>query len=392
MTHVPSARRFRPQQFKNVLGQNVATTILQNAIRYSRVANLYLLIGPKGCGKTTLARLVAKALNCPVAQDMVKRGEAPEPCDACGDCLAITRGSSELVVEVDAASHNGVDDARSFTGLADRMPPPGKVIILILDECHMLSPQAQNALLVLFENPPPSFLPILCTTNPEKILDTIKSRASQIKLKPIEYGLIEQNLRMIFDTNQQPVTDEALTIMAQYGGGSLRDVQQLADMVIAAAHGENVVIDETFLETRAGLATTGMYRNLMGSLDEAWESGILPWVEYVQQTYESGFPMDQVFFHMLPNLIRDIGVARSCIDLGVPSPVKYLSGIRHEQFLANLQFTHRDIDIMLEAWEEQAPHMGVSAASDKSLVELWFLKCWGVVRYERNTSDQVPTG
>lgn len=382
MAYQPAATRYRPQRFSEVTGQDVAVKIIQNGIRLGRVPSLYLINGPKGTGKTTLGRIIAKALNCEAAQALAAAGQPPEPCCACDICLAIAARTSDLVIEIDAASHNGVDDARMFTQLSAIKPPAGKNVIFLLDEAHMLSPQAQNALLVLFENPPPNFQPIICTTDPQKILPTIRSRASDIRVKPIRTEAIMANLSRIFSDAGQEVTQEVLRTVSQIGNGSLRDVQQIADQIISAASG--LIVDEEFLENQIGIPTSRLYRNLAGAIDDAWTNGPVTWAESVNEWWSIGFALSDIFFIMIPTLMRDLSIAIRSKEQ--PPPVAYLTGIPHATFVDNVTFTTRDIDIMMESWEEQAKHFGVNGVLDKVALEMWFLKCWSVLQFERGTA------
>src|SRR5579872_6901911 len=157
---IPAARRYRPQKFSEVLDQPVTVRILQNAVALNRIPNAILLSGQRGTGKTSLARLVAKAINCDDLKRQLDQKVSPEPCDQCFSCVNIRNGTDQEVLEIDAASHGGKEDAKEITKVAAQEPAVGKWRVVIIDECHMLTKEAQNALLALFETPPRSFLQI----------------------------------------------------------------------------------------------------------------------------------------------------------------------------------------------------------------------------------------
>lgn len=388
MSFVASARRYRPQRWSEVLGQSVTVRILQNAVRLQRVASAYIFEGQKGCGKTSIARLLAKTLNCYDLQRQIDAGSMPEPCCVCASCQDIAAGHDSEVLELDAASHRGIDDARELQRIAQQQPRPGAWRVIILDECHMLTREAQNALLALFEAPPSNFLPLLCTTDSEKILPTIQSRCSTFLVRPLPLNDIVQSLRRIFDDAQQPVEPSVLHALARSGNGSLRDVQQVADQLILCADGD--VIDDDFAEKFAGVPTLSLYRSVAGALTNAWfVGGPAPWFEEMVALHEDGVDMRAVFFQVVPTLLRDLRV--SIVSRGMQAPVvPYDSGIPHELFEVHNCFTHEDLDAMFRAWDEQAEFFG--ALNERTNLEFFFLKAWDQRRgaYPATAENQVP--
>jgi DNA polymerase III subunit gamma/tau len=228
MSYQVLARRWRPQTFDEVVGQEPVTRTLTNALRQDRVAHAYLFAGPRGVGKTTTARILAKALNC-------EKGPTPEPCNQCLSCQEITGGVAVDCVEIDGASHTGVEHVRDLQERLIYQPVRGRSKVYIIDEVHMLSLSAFNALLKTLEEPPSKVVFILATTQPHKVPPTIHSRCQRHDFRRIGQGPIVERLRAIAVAEGVEVTSEALNSVARAADGSLRDAQSILDQVIAYA-------------------------------------------------------------------------------------------------------------------------------------------------------------
>ena len=222
------ARRFRPQTFDEVIGQQHVARALQNAIRHERVAHAYLFTGARGVGKTSMARILAKALNCPNVTDAV-------PCNNCDICQAISVGNDVDVLEIDGASNRGIDDIRQLRANVNVKSMRSRYKVYIIDEVHMLTTDAFNALLKTLEEPPPGVKFVFCTTEPEKLLDTILSRCQRFDFASIETQNIVERLAEIATAEGYEVAPEALELVARRAGGSMRDSQSLFDQVLAFA-------------------------------------------------------------------------------------------------------------------------------------------------------------
>ncbi len=228
MSYLVIARKWRPQSFEEIVGQEHISQTLQNAIRSNRVAHAFLFTGVRGVGKTTAARILAKALNC-------EQGPTPTPCNQCGNCQEITAGNAVDVLEIDGASNTGVDDVREIIENVRYQPARSRFKIYIIDEVHMLSTSAFNALLKTLEEPPPHVKFIFATTDPHKVPHTIHSRCQRYDFKRIAFRSIAERLAQIAASEGIEVSEQALFAIAREGEGSMRDAQSLFDQVIAFA-------------------------------------------------------------------------------------------------------------------------------------------------------------
>ena len=220
------ARKWRPQQFDEVVGQDHVSTTLKNSIEQSRLAHAYLFVGPRGIGKTSIARIFAKALNC-------IKGPTATPCDKCDNCKEIAAGNSLDVLEIDGASNNGVEQVRELRDTCRYTPARAKFKIYIIDEVHMLTTAAFNALLKTLEEPPAHVKFIFATTDPQKVLPTILSRCQRFDLRRIPSTLLVNHLKKITKDEKVAIDDEALTAIARGAEGGMRDAESTLDQLIA---------------------------------------------------------------------------------------------------------------------------------------------------------------
>lgn len=244
MGHLSLYRKYRPQTFAEVVGQEHVTATLSKAVVEDRVAHAYLFSGPRGTGKTSTARILAKAINC-------ENPPAAEPCNQCRSCLEITEGISLDVMEIDAASHGSVDDARELREKIAYAPAGGKAKVYIYDECHMLTAAANNALLKVLEEPPSHVVFVFATTEPHKVLPTLVDRCQRYEFRSIETQAAADLIAEVCEKEGVAIEDEALATIASRGAGSMRDPLTMLEQLLSFA-GEKI--------------TAGDIDNLLGSV------------------------------------------------------------------------------------------------------------------------------
>ncbi len=279
MSYLVLARKYRPDGFASVSGQEHVTRTLANAIRRDRVVHAYLFTGPRGVGKTSVARILSKVINC-------QKDGATEPCLECSSCKEIGSGTSLAVREIDGASHNSVDNVRDLIDSFKSLPPPGyRFKVYIIDEVHMLSVSAFNALLKSLEEPPPNTVFILATTEVHKIPETVISRCQRHDFRALSASTIEARLREVCGKERIEADDESLKVVARLADGSMRDAQTLLDRVISFCAGpiraEETSVALGTVERRAlsDLARVIVQRDVEGVLritGELFSTGIDP--------------------------------------------------------------------------------------------------------------------
>ena len=273
MSYMALYRKFRPQEFSEVKGQDHIVTTLKNQIRTDRIGHAYLFTGTRGTGKTTMAKLFAKAVNC---ESPLEDGS---PCGQCSCCQSANKGNSMNVIELDAAAHNGVDDVRQIIEEVAYPPTEGKYKVYIVDEVHELSGSAFNALLKTLEEPPSYVIFILATTEVHKIPITIMSRVQRYDFRRISIETISARLRELCDAENVSVEDKALNYIAKVGDGSMRDSISLLDQCIAFYIGEDLTYDKV-LKT-LGAVDTEIFSKLLRSVISHDANGAISIVEEV---------------------------------------------------------------------------------------------------------------
>jgi DNA polymerase-3 subunit gamma/tau len=327
MSHQVIARKFRPQTFAEIVGQQHVVRTLENAIRTGRVAHAYIFSGARGVGKTTTARILAKALNC-------VKGPTTEPCNECSSCREITAGNSLDVLEIDAASNRGIDQVRELREMVRYAPAGSRHKVVILDEAHMLTTEASNALLKTLEEPPDRVIFVMATTEPERLVDTIRSRAQHFHFRALSFTEIIRALESI--TAQEKVAAEpgALAVIARAADGSLRDGLSLLEQALAYC-GDRVT--EVQVREILGVVATGVMDELTASVEARSATRVLA---LVHQLLAEGQNLQQFCREAIAHF-RNLLVARVCgadSDLIAAAPEE-----RERLTRAAAQFTEEDL-------------------------------------------------
>ncbi|MDD3276242.1 MAG: DNA polymerase III subunit gamma/tau [Kiritimatiellales bacterium] len=280
------ARKWRPQTFAEVVGQNHVTQTLNNAIQNDRLAHAYLFVGPRGTGKTTTARILAKALNC-------QNRQGSEPCNTCDSCKEIMKGSSLDVIEIDGASNRGIGDVQELRDNVRYAPVRGPFKIYIIDEVHMLTREAFNAILKTLEEPPPHVKFFFATTEPQKVLTTILSRCQRFDLRRINIADITAQLQKISKAEGITISDDALLAISRGAEGGLRDAESALDQLVSF---RGKTIEEADVLSVFGLISRGQ---LEGLADAILDGNIPAILEAVAGIDQSGKDMQRVVLELL---------------------------------------------------------------------------------------------
>ncbi|MEG8946915.1 DNA polymerase III subunit gamma/tau [Rosettibacter firmus] len=335
MNYIVTARKWRPQKFDEVVGQEHITTTLKNAIRNNRVAHAYLFAGPRGVGKTTTARILAKVLNCLNPQD-------GEPCNECEMCKDFLNSQTLDIIEIDGASNRRIEEIRTLRESVKYAPTKGKYKIYIIDEVHMLTTESFNALLKTLEEPPEHTLFIFATTDVHKVPLTIISRCQRFDFRRIELNTIKKLLKNIADAEGIEIDDTALTIIAKKADGALRDAQSLFDQAISFSGNK---VDSTLLSKMFNLIDEEIYFEISDAiLDKNYKSAF----EISQKIYDNGWNyidflngLNEHFRNILTVVIRKDAKLVETADIYKNKYLSYLDKFSESDLLRILTFINK---------------------------------------------------
>jgi DNA polymerase-3 subunit gamma/tau len=365
MSYQVLARKWRPQVFDDVVGQIHITRTLQNAIVTNRLAHAFLFSGPRGVGKTTTARILAKALNC-------IEGPTPTPCGKCDSCLETTAGTSVDVIEIDGASNRGIEHIRELREAVKYAPVAGKYKVYVIDEVHMLTNEAFNALLKTLEEPPPHVLFIFATTEPQKIPATIHSRCQRYGFKRVALHDIIERLRKIAAAEGITITDQGLALIARAAEGSMRDSQSLLDQAVSYSGME---IRDEDLQTILGSVAQASLLQFTSELLSRDAAGLL---KQVDALLEQGQDMRQFLAGVVEHL-RNLMIVKIATDPGriIELPAADLEAIKQQAGGAESQYLLMLFDSLSRTLEDMrwSPHQ-------RFTIEVGLIKACSLARLE----------
>ena len=296
MSNLVLYRKYRPQLFSNIIGQEHIIQTLTNAISLSMTSHAYLFCGPRGSGKTTIARLLAKAVNCEN-----RKKDCSEPCNKCSSCLEIAQGNSVDLIEIDAASNRGIDEMRELRDGIKFTPVKSKYKVFIIDEAHQLTKEAANALLKALEEPPSYAIFILATTETHKMISTIISRCQRFDFKKLTIPEITRRLEILSKKEKVKIEKPALELIALNSGGSIRDAESLLDQVLSfrgELGGKEIKVEE--IKDLLGIIEVRLISKLC---DYIIEKNSREAISFLNKTIEDGLDL-QSFIKVLINYIR----------------------------------------------------------------------------------------
>lgn len=354
--HVALPLKYRPMTFDDVVGQDHVTRTLRNALKMGRIANAYLFVGPRGIGKTTLSRIFAKALNCPSPNGV-------EPCGECETCRQIAEGRSLDVLEFDAASHRRVEDVEPIMASVQFRPASSKYKIFIVDECHMLTDTAWNALLKTLEEPPPYVKFIFATTEGDKVLATIVSRCQRFDLRRIQTHQIADRLRSICEREGITAAEDALLAIARGAEGGMRDALSSLDQLIAFKGSE---ISEEDALSVFGLVSRQALETLAGAILKGDAATILSSIEAFDSAGKNMRRLAAELMHHFRNLVvyQTLGASAAGLE-ATPEQTKTLA---EQAKLCDMQRLFRVADVLSDMEDKMRSVLSVRTFMEMTLL------------------------
>ena len=363
-------RKYRPQTFKDFIGQEYIIKTLTNAISRSMTSHAYLFSGPRGTGKTTLARLLAKAVNC---QD--REGESSEPCNKCSSCIEIMEGQSMDIIEIDAASHRGIDDIRELKEGIRFAPTKSKYKVFIIDEAHQLTKDGANALLKTLEEPPEHAIFILATTEAHKMIPTIISRCQRFDFKRLTISEIVKKLERITKKEDIKIGSNGLELIASNSEGAIRDAEGLLNQLSTFYRDSQKEISVEDIKSLLGLIEIDVISKF---IDFLYEKKMAEAITYLNEINNNGLDLEE-FTKGLINYLRKVLVTKI---IGEESSSKYLVNLTKEE-IDHLQkqsksFTNEELRSILNIFLEAQNKMKYSPIPQLPL-ELGIVEICGIV-------------